>query len=90
MHGKSSKIKHNGTRIFNNLPNNLKVGRYHSLIVNDLPLYGDLDIIATSPENEIMGLAHKKFPLIGVQFHPESILTDYGYKMIENFFRTCL
>ena len=89
LHGRSSIIKHNGRGIFNNIPSQLSVGRYHSLIVDDLPLESDLEITATSLENEIMGLAHKKYPLIGVQFHPESVLTEYGYEMIENFLRTC-
>lgn len=87
LHGRSSQIKHNGTGIFKNIPDILTVGRYHSLIVNDLPQNSKLSVTAKSNEGEIMAIEHKDYPLIGVQFHPESILTEYGYDMIENFIR---
>ena len=85
LHGQASQIIHNQDGIFKDLPNQLMVGRYHSLIVEDLPQDGQLYVTATSQEGEIMALAHKIYPIVGVQFHPESILTDHGYDMIENF-----
>lgn len=85
LHGQASPITHNQTGIFENLPNPLMVGRYHSLIVKDLPQDSELQVTAWSSEREIMAIAHKVYPLIGVQFHPESILTEHGYQMIYIF-----
>jgi anthranilate synthase/phosphoribosyltransferase len=86
MHGKVSAIAHNGEGIFHNLPTPFTATRYHSLIVQDPPP----DCLAVTARNaegegEIMALRHKEYPVIGVQFHPESILTEYGHEMLSNF-----
>ncbi len=87
MHGDSSEINHSATGIFAGLPQRFSAGRYHSLIVDldgrDTPLV----ITARSDEGEIMGLRHKSHPTFGVQFHPESILTEHGYDMLRNFLK---
>ncbi|MFA6169510.1 MAG: aminodeoxychorismate/anthranilate synthase component II [Candidatus Margulisiibacteriota bacterium] len=85
MHGKTSAIYHDGKTIFKGLPNPFQATRYHSLIVEKKSLPAVLEISAWTKEGEIMGLRHKKFSVEGVQFHPESILTDYGKKLLENF-----
>lgn len=86
MHGRASAITHSGARLFAGLPTPLSVGRYHSLIV-DTPgsLYDDLIVEATSEEGEIMALSHRLHPTYGVQFHPESILTQNGEALFQNF-----
>ncbi len=84
-HGKASLIKHNNTGIFNNLPSPLKVGLYHSLAIDKNHLPKELSITATTEDGEIMAIQHQIHPTIGVQFHPESILTDYGYQLLNNF-----
>lgn len=85
MHGKTSVISHSGKGLFKRLPQDLEVMRYHSLIVDKNSLPEDLDVLATSGDGEIMGLAHKKYPISGVQFHPESFATEGGKKILENF-----
>lgn len=85
MHGKTSVITHNGKKLFKGLPQELEVMRYHSLVVERENLPKDLEILATSEDGEIMGLAHKKYPISGVQFHPESFATEGGKKILENF-----
>jgi para-aminobenzoate synthetase component II len=85
MHGDSSEIIHQGKGIFKGLPNRLNAGRYHSLIVESDPENAELEITARSDEGEIMGLQHRTHPTYGVQFHPESILTEHGYAMLKNF-----
>ncbi len=86
MHGDSSEITHGGTDIFEGLPQRFSVGRYHSLIVEDVD--GTmLDVTATSEDGEIMGLRHRTHPTYGVQFHPESIMTEHGYDMLRNFLK---
>ena len=85
VHGKSVKITHDEEGIFNGLPSKINVGLYHSLIVDEKSLNSDFIITSRSIENKIMGIRHKQFNLEGVQFHPESILTEHGYKMIENW-----
>ena len=85
MHGKTSEIFYEeGASIFDGVPNPFVATRYHSLIVEQ-PHPPELDIIACTAENEIMGLRHQTLPIIGVQFHPESILTEYGLKIMQNF-----
>jgi len=85
MHGKVSAIEHNQQGIFHNLPTPLTATRYHSLIVEE-PLPDCLEITARGGEtNEVMALRHKEYPVVGVQFHPESILTEYGHEMLHNF-----
>lgn len=85
MHGKTSLIYHNGKEIFKNIPNPFEATRYHSLLVKREGLPSCLEITAQTKEKEIMGLRHKKFPLWGVQFHPESILTKEGMRILKNF-----
>jgi anthranilate synthase/aminodeoxychorismate synthase-like glutamine amidotransferase len=85
MHGKTSEIHHDGSGVFADLPNPFSATRYHSLIVAPEDLPGELEISAKTAEGEIMGLHHRNFPLHGVQFHPESILTAEGKKLLENF-----
>ena len=87
MHGKTSPIHHNGTSVFAGLPNPFEATRYHSLIVKRETLPDCLEITAWTAENEIMGLRHKEHPVHGVQFHPESILTEHGKQMLETFLR---
>lgn len=85
MHGLSSWVEHNNSGILSNVPNPLQVGRYHSLIVDDINHKSDLVVTATSTEGEIMGLQHKYYPVHGLQFHPESILTVDGISILRNF-----
>ena len=85
MHGKTSIITHTGKGLFKGLPQDLEVMRYHSLVVEKANLPKDLEILATSEDGEIMGLAHKKYKLSGVQFHPESFATEGGKQIIKNF-----
>ncbi|MFA6551498.1 MAG: aminodeoxychorismate/anthranilate synthase component II [Patescibacteria group bacterium] len=86
MHGKTSEVKHNGKNLFKNLPQNLEVMRYHSLVVEKETLPDCLQIDAIAADTgEIMGLSHKEYPICGVQFHPESFATEGGKKMMENF-----
>ena len=81
----TSTITHDGKGLFIGLPQDLEVMRYHSLIVEKIDLPNDLEITATSEDGEIMGLRHKKYPLEGVQFHPESFATEGGKIMMSNF-----
>ena len=87
MHGKVSQIKHTGASVFKNLPNPMEATRYHSLIVKreTLPECLEITAVAADDESEIMGLRHKEFPIHGVQFHPESILTTEGKRLLKNF-----
>ena len=85
MHGKTSMIYHNRKGIFRGIPNPFEATRYHSLLVEKKSLPECLGITAWTKENEIMGLKHKKYPLWGVQFHPESILTRSGKDILANF-----
>lgn len=88
LHGMASFIHHNDEGLFKNLANPLKVARYHSLIVlNDSP---ELVYTAFSSEGEVMALQHKKYPIYGVQFHPESILTEQGYDLLKVFLEKAL
>lgn len=86
-HGKTSMITHDQRSLFKNLPQPLEVARYHSLIIDKDRLPGDLEISARTTDNIVMGIRHKKYPIEGVLFHPESFLTSHGKKMIENFFQ---
>lgn len=85
MHGKTSRIRHNGKGIFSLLENPLTATRYHSLALERGSLPGTLEVSATSEDGEIMGIRHLSRPIFGVQFHPESILTQYGMRILENF-----
>jgi anthranilate synthase/aminodeoxychorismate synthase-like glutamine amidotransferase len=84
MHGKTSNVYHNGRGLYNGVPSPFKATRYHSLIVEE-PLPEILEITAFTRDGEIMGLRHKEHPVSGVQFHPESILTEHGKRILSNF-----
>lgn len=85
MHGKTSMIKHDGKTIYKDLSNPFEATRYHSLIVKEDTLPDCLEVTARADNDEIMGIRHKEYPLEGVQFHPESFLTEEGPKLLENF-----
>jgi anthranilate synthase component II len=85
MHGMTSTITHNSKTIFRSLSNPLTVGRYHSLVVSSGGLPGDLKISATTDDGVIMGITHRNYPIEGIQFHPESILTPEGETIINNW-----
>jgi anthranilate synthase/aminodeoxychorismate synthase-like glutamine amidotransferase len=87
MHGKTSTVRHNDHGVFRNLAQPLEATRYHSLIVKRDSLPDSLEITAETDEGEIMGLQHCQFPIHGVQFHPESILTSEGKKLLTNFLK---
>jgi len=87
MHGKTSRIFHDGREIYGDLPNPFSAIRYHSLVVNKDRIPKGFEISAWTERGEIMGLRHKEHPMEGVQFHPESILTDSGMDMMKNFLR---
>jgi anthranilate synthase component II len=88
MHGKTSEIRHTDVGVFRDLPNPLTATRYHSLVVARDSVPDTLEITATSEDDLVMGLRHKEFPIEGVQFHPESILTDAGHRLLANFLAT--
>jgi carbamoylphosphate synthase small subunit len=85
MHGKTSAIEHDGQGVFASLPTPLEVGRYHSLVAQPASMPPELIVTASTAEGEIMGLRHRDLVIEGVQFHPESVLTPDGPKMLENF-----
>ena len=85
MHGKTSAIHHDNKTIFRGLPQDFPATRYHSLIVERDSLPDELEISATTADGTIMGLRHKKLKVEGVQFHPESVLTEAGFRLLENF-----
>ncbi|MCP4218952.1 MAG: aminodeoxychorismate/anthranilate synthase component II [bacterium] len=86
-HGKTSPIHHDNKTIFKDLPSSFDVARYHSLIVDKDHLSPELEVSAWTDDGLIMGMRHNTYPIEGVQFHPESFLTHYGHKMMQNFFR---
>ena len=85
MHGKTSPIKHNEKDLFKNMPNPFIATRYHSLVIKRDTIPACLEITAETDEGEIMGVRHREFPIWGVQFHPESILTEHGRTIVKNF-----
>jgi len=85
MHGKASMIRHDGSALFSNLPTPFEAGRYHSLVVERDSFPASLEITAESDDGEIMALRHRKFPVQGVQFHPESVLTRDGKNILRSF-----
>ncbi len=89
MHGKTSPVFHMGQSVFQGLPNPITATRYHSLIIKRDTLPDCLDITAETQNGTIMGIQHREYPIHGVQFHPESILTQDGMKMLENFLTKC-
>jgi anthranilate synthase/aminodeoxychorismate synthase-like glutamine amidotransferase len=85
MHGKISDIYHQGTSLFTDLPSPFKATRYHSLIIEKETCPSDLEITATTKDGIIMAVEHKKYKIFGVQFHPESIASEHGHRIFENF-----
>lgn len=87
VHGWASELHHDGSQLFDGLPRTFRVGRYHSLVAEPSSLGDSLRPTAWSADNVIMAIEHRELPVFGVQFHPESILTDFGYEMLANFLR---
>ncbi len=91
MHGKTSRIHHDGRTVFSGLPSPMEATRYHSLVVADQGLPRELEVSAETTDRDgtrvIMGLRHRRYPVEGVQFHPESVLTAHGRQLLENFLR---
>ena len=85
VHGKTSMIKHSGSKIFNEIPEIFEATRYHSLVSIEDLFPRELKITAKTSNGLIMGLEHKEYPIYGVQFHPESIVTEHGMQMVKNF-----
>lgn len=85
MHGQASQIRHDGKGLFSSIPSPLKVGRYHSLVVESTTLPPVLRATSWTTDGVLMSFEHASFPVYGVQFHPESILTEYGYELLANF-----
>ena len=85
VHGKPVSIKHDGKTLFDGIPQDFAAGRYHSLVVEKESIPDCLEISAESPDGLVMAIRHKQFPVEGVQFHPESILTEYGKDLLKNF-----
>ena len=85
FHGKQSEITHNGRGIFSGISSPVKVARYHSLAVQREDLPDCLEVLAQTADGEIMAMRHKEYPVVGLQFHPESIYTEHGKRMMENF-----
>ncbi|WP_041862184.1 anthranilate synthase component II [Candidatus Kinetoplastidibacterium stringomonadis] len=85
MHGKTIKLSHNSLGIFNSIPSPYTVIRYNSLTIDPSTLPECLEVTATAPDGDIMGVRHRKLPIFGVQFHPESILSEHGYQLLKNF-----
>ena len=86
-HGKTSRIFHNGKGIFRGLPNGFLAARYHSLVLQRASLPPDLLLTAESDDGEVMGIRHRRFPIEGIQFHPESVLTEHGKAILANFLK---
>lgn len=87
MHGKSSEIKHDGKGIYTQIPQDFKAARYHSLVIDRQSLPDSLKITAETSDGVVMGVRHKKLPIEGIQFHPESVLTNEGENIIKNWLR---
>ena len=87
MHGKVSRIHHDGSGIFADLPSPFVATRYHSLVIAPESLPRELRVTATSDDGEVMAVEHREHPVVGVQFHPESALTEHGYRMLDRFLR---
>jgi anthranilate synthase component 2 len=85
MHGKVSPITHQGTDVFSNLPSPFNVTRYHSLAIERDSLPDCLEVTAQTEDGEIMGVRHRELPIYGVQFHPESVLSEHGHALLKNF-----
>ena len=85
VHGKTSQIQHTGSAIFKDIPNEFEATRYHSLVAIEDSFPSELKVTARTNNGLIMALEHEKFPIYGVQFHPESIITEHGMRMVKNF-----
>ncbi len=85
MHGRSSQIWHNQSSIFAGIPSGFNAARYHSLIVSPEKLPTCLEVTARTEEGDVMAIQHQIYPIVGVQFHPESVLTEYGHRLLQNF-----
>jgi len=85
MHGKLSRVHHSGKSVFRGLNNDFEATRYHSLVIAPETVPADLDVTATTEDGTIMGVMHKRFPVHGVQFHPESIASEQGHALLQNF-----
>ncbi|HEY8257584.1 MAG TPA: aminodeoxychorismate/anthranilate synthase component II [Gemmatimonadales bacterium] len=85
MHGKTSHVHHRGIGLFTGLPTPFRATRYHSLVIAPASVPPELEVIATSEDGEIMAVQHVRDPVYGVQFHPESVLTEHGYRLVDNF-----
>jgi anthranilate synthase/aminodeoxychorismate synthase-like glutamine amidotransferase len=89
IHGKASRVKHDGRGIFAGVPEEIEVGRYHSLVIEPATCPAVLEVTATTADGIIMGVRHRTLPIEGVQFHPESVLTGSGMQILSNFVRLC-
>ena len=87
LHGKTSRVRHDGRTIYEGLPNPFVAGRYHSLAIEADSIRDELEVSATADDGEVMGVRHRRHPIEGVQFHPESILTPEGPRILRNFLR---
>jgi anthranilate synthase/aminodeoxychorismate synthase-like glutamine amidotransferase len=85
MHGKTSAVEHDGRGVFKGVPSPFEAARYHSLVVDEESLPGCLEVTSRTTDGVIMGLRHKEFPIEGIQFHPESFMTEPGMRILENF-----
>jgi anthranilate synthase component 2 len=85
MHGKISRIHHGGAGIFSGVPSPFYATRYHSLVIAPASVPPDLEVLATSEDGEVMAVRHVRDPVYGVQFHPESVLTEHGYRLVDHF-----
>ena len=85
MHGKVTRVYHNGKGLFEGLPETFKVTRYHSLIVKEKTIPEDYRVDSIAEDGAVMGISHRTLPLYGVQFHPEAVLTEYGHELLNNF-----
>jgi anthranilate synthase/aminodeoxychorismate synthase-like glutamine amidotransferase len=87
MHGKCSSLRHDGCGLFADLPDPVRVARYHSLVIDPATVPDELEVTAWSEDGEVMGVRHRTFQIEGVQFHPESLFTDHGVRMVSNVLR---
>ena len=85
MHGKTSLVYHDGRDLFRGLPSPFLAARYHSLVVDPQCVPPELEVLATTAEGDVMAVRHRRHPVVGVQFHPESVLTEHGYRLLANF-----
>jgi len=85
MHGKTSLIHHRGSGIFRGLPTPFRATRYHSLVISPASVPAELEVLAASEDGEIMAVQHRRDPVYGLQFHPESVLTEHGYRLVDHF-----